>query len=99
MKERIERIGNIQKLNSEGYIINDFSLENIQEDYLVILEDIIKLYKKNYSDILHSIYIRGSVLKGMAVKEISDIDTIGIMKRKLTDDELKRGDCIEIEIG
>jgi hypothetical protein len=98
MEKKIKKIGSIQKTDSKGYIINDFSLENIQKDYLDVLELLIEMYKENYSDILHSVYIRGSVLKGLAVRDISDIDTVAIVKRELTEDEYKIAENIEKKI-
>lgn len=99
MNNEIKKIGSVQQLNSEGFIINDFSLKGLQQDYSCILDDVVELYQQHYSGILHSVYVRGSVLKGMAIKGISDLDTLAISTRKLTEDEQKAKEEIRKIIG
>lgn len=99
MNKLIKKIGSIQKLDTDGFIINDFSLDGLQKNYSCILNDVIELYQKYYAAILHSVYLRGSVLKGVAVKGISDLDTLAISYRKLTKTEEEIKEKIKKEIG
>lgn len=99
MKQEIKNIGSIQKLDKDGYIINDFSLDNIQVGYINVLKDIIDLYQDHFSEYLHSIYLRGSVAKGQAIPYLSDIDTVAISNIKLPDEINKKRELIWKEIG
>ena len=87
MSKAIKNIGSIQELDDKGFIINNLSLENLQENYRLILAEVVGLYQSLYKDILHSMYIRGSVAKGTAVRNIADLDTVAITTRKLTKEE------------
>lgn len=83
----IKKVGSVQKLDKDGFIINDFTIENIQPEYNVILDEAINLVQKALGNILHSIYLRGSVLKGQAVKYLSDIDLVIVVNRTLSEEE------------
>jgi hypothetical protein len=74
-------------------------LDGLQGDYSCILDDVVELYQKYYSNILHSAYVRGSVLKGMAIRGISDLDTMAISIRKLTEIEQKKANKITKKIS
>ncbi len=78
-QQTIQPIGSIQQLDEEGYIINDLFLDNMQPEYKVPLDEIIHLAKDRLGEQLHSVYIRGSVAKGKAIPEISDLDTMLIV--------------------
>lgn len=99
MSNKIINIGSIQHLDDEGYVINDLSIENIQKEYAVILKDVLRLYQKYFSEHLHSIYLRGSVAKGMAIPNVSDLDTIAVSKTKLSQEEIKIRELIWEEIA
>jgi len=88
MKDKIRKIGTVQNLDEEGYIINNLSLDNIQPEYKVILDDALAFYKANFNDNIHSIYLRGSVAKGNAIPDISDLDTIAISYTEINKKEL-----------
>ncbi len=75
---RIRKIGRIHYPNEDGFFINPLKIEDIQEEYKTVLDAILKGYESHFEDTTHSIYIRGSVAKGMAVPYISDVDTIAI---------------------
>lgn len=87
MSKEIKNIGSIQKLDDDGCVINSLSIENIQPEYALILQEIVDLYQVHFKDILDSIYIRGSVAKGAAIPDISDIDTVAFVNRDLTEEE------------
>lgn len=71
----IQEIGSYLEVDADGYLINPASKKKIQEEWRPLVTDIIEEYKFQYGDKLHSVYIRGSVSKGEAVKGISDVDT------------------------
>ncbi len=88
MGNKIKNIGSVQPLDEEGFIINDLSLDNLQPEYLPIVNDILKFYKTEFPKNIHSVYLRGSVAKGKAVPNISDIDTFAISYSEITRQDL-----------
>jgi hypothetical protein len=94
----IRNIGSYFELDAEGFVINPTSLDKIQEDWKPALGEVVESYKKVYGDALTTVYIRGSVAKGTAIKYISDIDSFAYAT--LTDEEisLEWTDAAEKEI-
>ena len=90
MSNKIKNIGSIQKLDGEGFIINNLSLRNLQQAYKPIIEEVISLYQSYFPEILHSVYLRGSVAKGTAVAQIADVDSMALTTRKLTKEEQEK---------
>lgn len=68
----------LYSINKNGTVVNDAHIDRIQEQYQPILEEINSYYKKELSDNLLSIYVRGSVSVGRAKPFISDIDSVAI---------------------
>lgn len=89
MKDKIRKIGTIQDIDEEGYIVNNLSLENIQAEYKSIIEDTLAFYKTHFNENIHSIYLRGSVPKGKAIHHISDLDTLAIAHTEINKNELR----------
>lgn len=71
----IKPLGSFLELDADGYVINPASLEKIQEEWKPVIKDIVAAYKEHFGEKLKNVYIRGSVAKGEAVKNISDIDS------------------------
>lgn len=86
---KIRPIGTIQRLDEQGYIINNLSLDNLQAEYKAPLDEVIHLAKDRLGDKLHSVYIRGSVAKGTAIPEIADLDTLLLVNQKPSDEGYK----------
>jgi hypothetical protein len=78
MKE-IQHIGAFLPQDEQGFIINNLSLSLIDKPWQAVIQAIILFYKKELSTSLHSVYVRGSVATGRAVKGISDIDTFALI--------------------
>lgn len=81
----IQPIGSYLELDERGYIINPASLEKIQEKYLPAVKEIKEEYLKHFGENLHSVYLRGSVAKGEAIENISDIDSFAVIALKDSD--------------
>lgn len=71
----IRPIGSYFEKDKDGYLINPTSLEKIQEEWKPVTEEVVDIYKEQFGDKLSSVYIRGSVAKGEAIRNISDVDT------------------------
>ncbi|MCF7831637.1 MAG: nucleotidyltransferase domain-containing protein [Candidatus Pacebacteria bacterium] len=72
---QIQPTGSYFNIDTDGYLINPASLDNIQPEYQAVIQDVINLYKEKYGDALKQVYLRGSVAKGQAIPYISDLDT------------------------
>jgi len=75
----------LNELDSEGLIINSGKAELIQTEYKIILDKVLNCCLENISkDNLIGIYIRGSVAVGRAIKNLSDIDCVVIVKENIS---------------
>lgn len=78
----------LYKIDKNGFIVNEASIKKIQPYYRKILEEINQFYIDKLGNNLLSVYIRGSVSVGRAKPYISDIDSVAIVRRKLTEKDL-----------
>lgn len=81
--DKIRKIGSVLKTDKDGFIINESSLDKIKSPWREAVEEIKKAYLDNLKDAVHSIYIRGSVARGVAIEGISDIDTLAIITKEI----------------
>lgn len=81
--------GSFYSICSEGYFINNLSVSNIQKKWKTLLDDMISCYVEAEPD-LHSIYLRGTVAKGIAIDHISDMDLVGILNSSKEEKFYKR---------
>jgi len=72
---KIKPIGSYFEVDKHGYIINPTSQKKIQTQWRSVVDEVLNVYKRIYKTNLLNVYIRGSVAKGQAVENISDIDT------------------------
>ncbi len=73
----------LYKIDRKGYVVNESNLRKIQPYYKKVLQEINQLYVDRLGNNLLSVYIRGSVSTGRAKPNISDVDSVAIVKRKL----------------
>lgn len=71
----IKETGSYFDVDDQGYIVNPASLDKIQKEWRLILDAIVTSHKENFKDKLVAVYVRGSVAKGEAIEEISDVDS------------------------
>lgn len=74
----------LYKTDKNGFVVNEANSRKIPPYYRKILKEINQLYIDKLGSDLLSVYIRGSVSVGRAKSYISDIDSVAIVKRKLT---------------
>ena len=72
-------LGTIMNVDERGYLINESSIEKIVPSWGQVVTDVVESLRFHLGDTLHSIRIRGSVAKGIAIEGISDIDCIVIV--------------------
>ncbi|KHF37988.1 hypothetical protein [Halalkalibacter okhensis] len=95
----IKNIGRFCTTDNNGYILNDASLKKINPEYLKIIEEVTKYYQTHLGLDLHSIYVRGSIPRGLGIKGVSDLDTIAITNKDSNDIDSKWVDKAEQELN
>ncbi|MCA0983149.1 hypothetical protein LCL89_03695 [Halobacillus yeomjeoni] len=72
----IKNIGYFCKVDEEGNIRNESNWKCMNRNFQKAVERLVELLLKNVRKDIHSIYIRGSLPKGLGVEHVSDIDAI-----------------------
>jgi len=83
---KIEKKGSFFQTDKEGFIINPTSPEKIQDKWKPVLDDIVAWHKEAFGGSLKNVYVRGSVAKGDATENVSDVDTFAYVD--LTEEEI-----------
>lgn len=86
----IKEIGSLCLTDSDGYIINHADWNKINPIFLAVINDVVHTYRTLLQDDLHSIYIRGSIPKGIGIEGVADLDTIAVTKHKPKKQQVKR---------
>lgn len=76
----IKKLGRYLEVDMDGFLIPDVSKQHIPENWQRLIDEIITFVENNAVDSLVSLYLRGSVPRGLAVDHISDLDLIFITK-------------------
>ncbi|WP_096439136.1 nucleotidyltransferase [Alteribacter populi] len=95
----IKNIGRFCLTDDNGYILNDSSLKKIQPEFFAMVEEVTEYYQTHLGLDLHSVYIRGSVPRGLGINSVSDLDTIAITNKETNDIDLKWADKAEQELN
>jgi hypothetical protein len=74
-KIEIKPMGSYFEVDDNGYIINPTSPDKIQSQWQPVIDNVSDTYQRVFGEKLQNVYIRGSVAKGQAVENVSDIDT------------------------
>lgn len=75
----IKKIGRYLEVDASGFLEKVASFDLLQDDWRVPVELVTEEYLGYWGEILHSIYLRGSVAKGDAISTVSDIDTFAVL--------------------
>jgi hypothetical protein len=70
----IQPKGSYFETDEEGFLISPASIEKIQEEWKPVIDDVVKAYQEAYGDKLRAVYVRGSVAKGEAIENVSDLN-------------------------
>jgi predicted nucleotidyltransferase len=85
----IQPIGNCLSQDENGFIINDLSLDMIDHKWRTVLRIIKNNFVKNLDKNLYSIYVRGSVARGLAIEGISDLDMFSLVKPSFSKEKFR----------
>lgn len=78
----IQPIGEYFQNDHDGFVINPASWDNIPTKYQPIIEQVKQKYTNHFGGKLHSVYLRGSLVRGLAVDNLSDFDSFALVKEK-----------------
>jgi predicted nucleotidyltransferase len=77
-------------LDESGFIVRDVGLEKITTDFQKCVQETIETLHLQLPNLLHSVYVYGSVARGDAKKGKSDLDILAIFNRDLHNNEQQR---------
>ncbi len=75
----IRPIGKFFPLDNEGFVINESAIEKIPNHWIPVIEAVKNSYLKHLKNRVHSIYLRGSLPRGLNVDGFSDLDTFALI--------------------
>lgn len=75
----IQKIGTVMEVDDNGNLVNEAGIDKIQDKWRGAVDDFVTAVKENLGEKVLGIYIRGSVAKGKAIDDVSDLDTITIL--------------------
>ena len=84
----IIKIGKLHTFDKDGNIQNSCILPIQQNEYKLVVNKIVAELLVYIKTSIHSIYIRGSVAKGIAIPFVSDIDIIVILNNPYSEKEI-----------
>ncbi|MGE7868870.1 nucleotidyltransferase [Bacillus paramycoides] len=76
-----KKIGHFCPVDVEGFIINDAHVDKIQPVFLEVIQEIKDTCCQLLRDNLHSVYIRGSIPRGIGIEGVADIDMIILVRK------------------
>ena len=79
-EQRILPIGKVLHTDSEGYFVSESSMDNIVQPWDEPVQALVEKFRAELGDEMHSLYIRGSLVRGTAIEGVSDIDGIVLVK-------------------
>ncbi len=85
--------GRLWQVNANGFLVNDAKKENLTPQYQAVIDDVIQAYRDHIDNEIHSIYVTGSVPRGLAVEGQSDLDMFAVLEY-YTEPELVMQDWI-----
>ncbi|PAD66023.1 nucleotidyltransferase [Bacillus sp. 7586-K] len=96
---RIKNIGHYCQTDENGYIVSNSSIKKIKPHFFEVIDEVIEYYRTNLGRDLHSIYIRGSIPRGLGIDGVSDLDTIAITNKNPNEIDLKWVDKAEHDLN
>ncbi len=76
----IKRIGNYLETDEQGFLQSRADAANVTGPWRAAVEEVKKAYLEQWPETIHSVYVRGSIAKGLAVEGTSDIDSFAVLK-------------------
>lgn len=93
----LKDIGFTCAISEQGTILNESSFDKIGDKYQMALDTVLKSLLRSLSSKVHSIYLRGSLPRGLGIEGVSDIDLLVVTKLPLNNKEFLELGKIESE--
>ena len=77
---QIKRIGNYLETDEQGFLQSRADAANVTGLWRAAVEAVEQAYLEKWPTSIHSVYVRGSIAKGLAVEGTSDIDSFAVLK-------------------
>jgi uncharacterized protein len=88
------RKGRLWRMDANGSILNDASIETIKPPYDAMIADAVAVFTSKIANDIHSIYVTGSVARGLAVEGVSNLNIFAVLTEE-TDADLVLQDWIQ----
>lgn len=76
----IRPIGRTQPVDAAGCIVNPCAAHLVTAPWRAVADDVLAACREALGPALHSLYLRGSVPRGLAIAGVSDLDAIGVVR-------------------
>jgi DNA-binding HxlR family transcriptional regulator len=97
ISQMIVPIGKLFEIDVDGCIVNPTQKAYIVAPWADVLDDTIAAYRQHYGEHLKAVYVRGSVAKGQAIPNMSDVDTLAVLDTDKFDREWRETFYDEIQ--
>ncbi|HTH93283.1 MAG TPA: nucleotidyltransferase [Candidatus Paceibacterota bacterium] len=94
----ILKIGRLLKTDKDGFIVSESGVDKLKSPWKEAVADIKQAYLDHLGDVIHSIYVRGTVSRGEAIEGISDIDTFAVITKKYEEIDRSWVDSVQKEL-
>jgi hypothetical protein len=81
----VRPIGVVIPCDDQGFLVNPCCLEFLEAPWDRAVRVLLRGYREQYREDLHSVYPRGSVPKGSALEGLSDVDSFAVLWQGVTD--------------
>jgi hypothetical protein len=81
----VRRNGGLAPVDEQGFVVGDVDRAYIRPPWDAALDAIVQECVTHWGDRLHSLYVRGSVPRGLAVEGVSDIDCYALVRGPTAD--------------
>ncbi|MEW4305963.1 nucleotidyltransferase domain-containing protein [Rossellomorea marisflavi] len=87
---KLQPIGSVCRVDESGVFVNESSLERVHPTFRPVVEELTERIADGFGDMIHSVYLRGSLPRGLGVEGISDIDLLVVTHQPWTDETQSR---------
>ena len=84
-RPQVLELGRFIPTDADGCLIRDAHEANVPPRWRPLIDEVRDLYTRALGADLHSVYLRGSVPRGLSIDGISDLDSFAVAQRKRPD--------------
>jgi len=82
--------GKLFTKDAAGFIVNDGHADKIVPPWIGLVEELCQICQDVWHDRRYGLYLRGSIPRGLAIPNVSDLDSFVVFSGKITPDDLDR---------